>query len=100
MVLHGLGAQSQITFLAYRVEDDPNSGLVNWLSDSHMLPASMPEARILTYDWNANFDNTASSDTFDGHARTLLDRIHVNRRKLVLDCPQSKLSDYGTLFPI
>lgn len=67
------------------MDGDSNSGDVNWLSDSDMLPAVMPEARILTYDWNADYDKTASCDIFLGHALTLLDRIHVNRKKAVND---------------
>ncbi|QPC62822.1 hypothetical protein HYE67_005053 [Fusarium culmorum] len=80
--MHGLDAQSPKTWLAWEDEDDPASRKVNWLCDKHMLPSSMPHARILTYDWNANYDSTASSDGFLGHADTLLDRIYVNREEL------------------
>lgn len=81
--MHGLDAQSPKTWIAWVREDDPKSGDVDWLRDSHMLPSHMPYARILTYDWNANYDTTASSDGLLGHADTLLDRIYVNREKLV-----------------
>ncbi|KAK4038303.1 hypothetical protein C8A01DRAFT_17605, partial [Parachaetomium inaequale] len=81
IVLHGLAARSPETFIAYKVDGDSDSGHVNWLTDSDMLPAVMPDARILTYDWNANYDKSASSDTFSGHAQTLLDRIYVNRKR-------------------
>ncbi|KAH6967166.1 hypothetical protein EDB82DRAFT_542181 [Fusarium venenatum] len=80
--MHGLDAHSPKTWLAWEIEDDPDSGDVNWLSDKHMLPSSMPYARILTYDWNANYDITASSDRFLGHADTLLDRVYVHREEL------------------
>ncbi|KIL85180.1 ankyrin repeat protein [Fusarium avenaceum] len=80
--MHGLDAQSPKTWIAWKKEDDPDSGNVNWLCDEHMLPQSMNYTRILTYDWNANYDTTASSDRFLGHADTLLDRVYVNREEL------------------
>ncbi|RGP63215.1 ankyrin repeat [Fusarium longipes] len=75
--MHGLDAESPKTWIALKNEDDPASEEVNWLCDKHMLPSSMPHARILTYDWNANYDTTASSDKFLGHADTLLDRVYA-----------------------
>jgi hypothetical protein len=81
--MHGLDAQSPKTWIAWEKEDDPSSGDVDWLRDKHMLPSSLPDARILTYDWNANYDTSASSDRFLGHADTLLDRVYVNREELV-----------------
>jgi len=84
IILHGLSTRSSETFIAYKVDGDSDSGDVNWLTDSSMLPAVMPEARILTYDWNASYDSFASSDIFHGHARTLLDRVYVNRKRAVI----------------
>ncbi|KAJ2986541.1 hypothetical protein NUW58_g4975 [Xylaria curta] len=80
IALHGLDAESRVTWNAWEDENDPASRTVNWLKDSHMLPSVIPNARILTYDWNANYDKTASSDIFLGHADALLDRIH-NRQQ-------------------
>lgn len=59
---------------------DPNSGTVNWLKDPHMLPAKLPESRIITYDWNANIVGGVSQDRFLGHAETLLERLDLNRQ--------------------
>ncbi|KZZ99028.1 Ankyrin repeat protein [Moelleriella libera RCEF 2490] len=81
IALHGLDAKSPRTWIAWRENDDPNSGDVHWLKDSHMLPAVVPKSRILTYDWNANYDTTASTDRFLGHADTFLDRISNEREK-------------------
>ncbi|RBR17952.1 hypothetical protein FVER53590_00256 [Fusarium verticillioides] len=78
-VLHGLDARSDKTFVAWRVDGEKGSGDVHWLSDEHMLPSQMPQARILTYDWNANYDKTASKETMRAHADTLLEDIHKNR---------------------
>ncbi|RYP11798.1 hypothetical protein DL767_010723 [Monosporascus sp. MG133] len=47
-------------------------GVVNWLSDSTMLPAAVPEARIFTYDWDANYFENAPVQTLLGHADNFL----------------------------
>ncbi|KAI6749313.1 hypothetical protein HG530_015152 [Fusarium avenaceum] len=83
-VLHGLDARSDKTFLAWKVDNNPNSGTVNWLSDPDMLPARMSQARILTYDWNANYDKTASEQTMLDHADDLLVKVLMNRRELAV----------------
>lgn len=90
IILHGLSARSSETFIAYKVDGDSDSGDVNWLTNSDMLPAVMPYARILTYDWNADYDKHASSDIFFGHAQTLLDRLHVNRKRAVNNPPPQR----------
>ncbi|CAG1970801.1 unnamed protein product [Fusarium graminearum] len=88
IALHGLDAKSPETWIAWVVDGDAKSGDVNWLQDKHMLPKFMPESRILTYQWNANYEISASSDRFSGHAKTLLQDLHADRsdegRK---DCP-------------
>ncbi|KAH6957864.1 hypothetical protein BKA56DRAFT_680749 [Ilyonectria sp. MPI-CAGE-AT-0026] len=81
VVIHGLGARSPDTWIAWKVDGDRHSGDVNWLRDPDMLPSSMPTARILAYDWNADYDKGASSDIFLGHADAFLDRIHVDRSR-------------------
>ncbi|RYP20805.1 hypothetical protein DL767_009390 [Monosporascus sp. MG133] len=52
--------------------DTTIDGVVNWLSDSTMLPAVVPEARIFTYDWDANYFENAPVQTLLGHADNLL----------------------------
>ncbi len=49
IAIHGLGTESPHTW-----EYQTNGRVVNWLADSDMLPAAIPEARIFTYDWDAN----------------------------------------------
>ncbi|KAK3373972.1 hypothetical protein B0T24DRAFT_283145 [Lasiosphaeria ovina] len=44
-----------------------------------MLPAALPEARIFTYDWNANYFADASVQTLLGHADALLGLIAEGR---------------------
>ena len=48
-----------------------------------MLPARMPNALVLTYDWNANYDKVASQQTMLDHADTLLERVLINRNNVV-----------------
>jgi hypothetical protein len=83
IALHGLDAESPKTWIAWKLDGESDSGDVHWLKDRHMLPDVMPDSRILTYDWNANYDKAASSDTFVGQAETLLDRIYLNRKTTV-----------------
>jgi hypothetical protein len=45
---------------------------VNWLDDSDMPPAAVPDASIFTYDWNANYFEDAPVQTLLGHADSLL----------------------------
>ncbi|KAI1357119.1 hypothetical protein F5Y08DRAFT_347314, partial [Xylaria arbuscula] len=80
VALHGLRAQSPKTWIAWKDGKSAASGEVNWLQDPSMLPSVVPEARILTYDWNANYTKDASKDRFLGHAEVLLNRLQQNRR--------------------
>lgn len=78
IVLHGLAAQSPDTWI-YKRHSDNDSDRTNWLCDEQMLPAQLPRARVLTYEWNAEFDRGASTDIFAGYADTLLSQIHIHR---------------------
>lgn len=88
IAMHGLDAKSPDTWIAWKEDGNPASGDVHWLRDDDMLPRSMPNSRILTYDWNANYAADASSDKFLGHADALLDRIYVDREDTVRPGPQ------------
>ncbi|KAJ3558196.1 hypothetical protein NPX13_g9759 [Xylaria arbuscula] len=80
VAFHGLRAQSPKTWIAWKDGQSAASGEVNWLQDPKMLPSKIPQARILTYDWNANYAEDASADRFLGHAEVLLNRLQQNRR--------------------
>ena len=75
IAIHGLGTASPRTW-EFKKKD---GGIVNWLADGHMLPAAIPEARIFTYDWNANYFKDAPMQTVLGHANNLLALIAENR---------------------
>jgi hypothetical protein len=71
-----LGTESPRT---WEFKKKGEGGVVNWLSDRDMLPAALPEARIFTYDWNANYAEGAPVQTLLGHADTLLGLIAEGR---------------------
>lgn len=48
-----------------------------------MLPREMPNARILTYDWNANYKRGAARKRFVDHADFFLEELKANREKNV-----------------
>ncbi|EXL45100.1 hypothetical protein FOCG_13863 [Fusarium oxysporum f. sp. radicis-lycopersici 26381] len=75
IAIHGLGTESPRTWEFKRSE----GRVVNWLADEDMLPATVPEARIFTYDWNANYFQDAPVQTLLGHADTLLAHIAETR---------------------
>jgi hypothetical protein len=50
-------------------------GAANWLVDADMLPAVIPNARIFTYDWDANYFRDAAVETLLGHGKTLLNLV-------------------------
>ncbi|XP_044720024.1 ankyrin repeats (3 copies) domain-containing protein [Hirsutella rhossiliensis] len=81
IAIHGLDTQSPGTWVAWKDDGDPTSGHVHWLQDQNMLPSVIPNARIFTYDWNANFDDNPATDLLLGHADALLDRLHICRFK-------------------
>ncbi|KAK4680131.1 hypothetical protein QC764_0041900 [Podospora pseudoanserina] len=76
IAIHGLGTESPRT---WEFKKKGRGGVVSWLSDSDMLPAALPEARIFTYDWNANYFKDAPVQTLLGHADTLLKLVSEGR---------------------
>ncbi|KAH8748415.1 hypothetical protein F5883DRAFT_239074 [Diaporthe sp. PMI_573] len=80
VAIHGLDTHSPKTWVAWK-DGDPASGEVHWLKDRKMLPAIIPNARIFTYDWNANFHQDASAQGLLGHADDLLETLHIRRSK-------------------
>jgi hypothetical protein len=68
IAIHGLDTGSPRTW-EYRKN---GSSAVNWISDDEMLPALVPEARIYTYDWDANCFQDAPVQTMLGHADNFL----------------------------
>lgn len=67
ITIHGLGTNSSTWEFKKRDGD-----VINWLSDSNMLPAAIPEARIFTYDWDANYTDNALVGGLDVNAGRML----------------------------
>ena len=80
VAIHGLDTHSPRTWVAFEDEADAHSRVVHWLKDSDMLPAFIGDARIFTYDWNANTLDGASNQYFHSHAEQLLQRLQRGRR--------------------
>ncbi|KAI1739554.1 ARM repeat-containing protein [Xylaria scruposa] len=77
VAIHGLDTHSPTTWVAWK-NGDPALG-VHWLKDDEMLPSVIKNARIFTYDWNANYDQDSSNDTLLGHADGLLESLFIQR---------------------
>lgn len=79
--------------MAWKEDGNPASGEVHWLQDGNMLPSVIPDARIFTYDWNANYDHNSSADILLGHADGLLERLYIERFNVMcLDCCTSDMT--------
>jgi hypothetical protein len=57
VAVHGLGTHSPLTWEACNY--DPSKANINWLRDDDMLPSVVPNARILTFDYDADYHNDA-----------------------------------------
>ncbi|RGP71810.1 ankyrin repeat [Fusarium sporotrichioides] len=81
VAIHGLDTRSPKTWIAWKTDGVPKSGEVHWLKDKEMLPAFLPNCRMLTYDWNANIDKDAETQSLLGHADKLLLKLSIERVK-------------------
>ncbi len=57
IAIHGLDTRLSRTWVAYEAKDTscPQGRTVHWLHDNDMLPSIIPEGRVFTYDYNANY---------------------------------------------
>lgn len=76
IAIHGLGTTTPRTW-EYKTRTRP----VNWLSDSDMLPAVVPSARIYTFSWNARYYADASVARIENVAEVLLSNLKSQRDK-------------------
>ncbi|MCJ1429258.1 hypothetical protein MMC29_007171 [Sticta canariensis] len=74
VAVHGLNGHREKTWTAN------NDGDVNWLSD--FLPSDIPNARILTWGYDANTQSTSriSAQHLYDHAKTLVSDLCLKRR--------------------
>jgi hypothetical protein len=82
IAIHGLDTRSPKTWVAYETEDarGPRGRAVNWLCDADMLPSAIPEGRIFTFDYNANYHTEAPVETLLGQADNLLNLLAHERK--------------------
>ncbi|KAK3348603.1 hypothetical protein B0T25DRAFT_623733 [Lasiosphaeria hispida] len=84
IAIHGLDTSAPGTWeYRYGEKGGGNSAstVVNWLSDDHMLPATVPNARIFTYNWRAEFSKDAVELTLRDHAEAFLLDLRAFREK-------------------
>ncbi|KAF3026352.1 hypothetical protein E8E14_006358 [Neopestalotiopsis sp. 37M] len=78
IAIHGLGTNSPKTWQAWEDTSSPSdreSRSINWLQDEDMLPASIPDCNIWTYDWNGDYCVDAPVETLLGQAQEFLQSI-------------------------
>lgn len=67
VAIHGLETNSERTWVYKKGGTE-----TEWLRDPQMLPQVVPNARIFTYDWEANFYRDSTDQTLREHATSLL----------------------------
>ena len=75
MAVHGLYGDAYKTWTAEKSQK-------SWLSDPHLLPERLPNARILTWGYNADVTallGDTSSDRILQHAQTLIAHLQADR---------------------
>ncbi|KAM0799521.1 hypothetical protein BDR22DRAFT_855691 [Usnea florida] len=54
VAVHGLGATPDLAWIR-KVKDGDREELVNWLADKNMLPAKLPDSRIMTFNYESKW---------------------------------------------
>ena len=54
VAVHGLGATPDWAWIR-KVKIDDQEVLVNWLADKNMLPAKLPNSRIMTFNYESKW---------------------------------------------
>jgi hypothetical protein len=83
IALPGLSVWAPKTFEAYNNGQDVSNGCTDWLTDHKMLPAKVPGARVLTYNWESNYKGPRSSVRFAETANNFLLDLHEERKTVV-----------------
>lgn len=87
--MHGLGANPDWAWV-YKVKDENGNPvlndegkpkLVNWLRDPNMLPAKLPQARIMTFNYLSKWHANAPVQKLALCAEQMIDAIHTLRRQ-------------------
>ena len=55
VAVHGLGATPDWAWIRKVKNDDESEVLVNWLADQNMLPAKLPNSRIMSFNYESKW---------------------------------------------
>jgi hypothetical protein len=96
IAIHGLGTASPGTWLKTVETTSPNSGQtitskINWLSAPNMLPATAPNARIWTFNYNSRWYFDAPAQRILPLSETLLSVVGDMREKASVLVPKDIL---------
>ncbi|KAF2805988.1 uncharacterized protein BDZ99DRAFT_466283 [Mytilinidion resinicola] len=79
VAIHGMNPMSNIAHADNTWTDEESR--THWLRDEHMLPCSIPRARMLAFEYNANvFFNSSCADVQE-QAKNLLNSLWLQREK-------------------
>ena len=82
MAIHGIGAHPDDTWCKKVGGNSSDIQYVNWLEDTHMLPAVVPKARIMRYGYESQW---LGEETISLKASTVAQRLllSLNRHRKV-----------------
>lgn len=90
VAVHGLNGDASTTWTS-------NKGKICWLNDKDLLPKYLPNARILTWGYNANVMSTkgrnTSADRVLQHAHTLIAQLVADREVIIRPSPTASSRD-------
>jgi hypothetical protein len=75
VAVHGINTHSPTQWEAYKNHKDDSDGVHNWLEDSDMLPAAVPEASIWTFHYEVSWLADGPFENLVNIANKLLDSL-------------------------
>lgn len=94
IAVHGLGASPDWAWIR-KVENGNEEANVNWLADEHMLPAKLPDSRIMTFNYESKWFLEAPKQRRSLCAIQLLTAL--DNRRTQVTTPLSQRSTIMTL---
>ena len=82
VAVHGLGATPDWAWIR-KVKNDDQEELVNWLADEKMLPAKLPNSRIMTFNYESKWLLAAPKQRRYSCAIQLLTAIDNQREEVI-----------------
>ena len=94
VAVHGLGATPDWAWIG-KVRNDDQKVLVNWLADDEMLPAKLPNSRIMTFNYESKWLLGPVKQTLSSCAIQLLTALD-NKRNEVASFSHSRTELYNS----